>query len=426
MRPVLRTCGVDDTVRLRGSPAVADLPRGGNVALSGAAIDVRVAGMPADAAHVVVLQLAADHRVRSDDDVVFYNQSRSPDGAVELAADDRVQIRLRQVAADVVVVAIGVALDDDAPGSLAGADDLRAVVHDSATTHRASAVDLTVERFVVLAEAYRRDAGWKVRSVGTGWSDGLGGVLRRFGVDIEEAPPPASALPHDMLEQVDLRKALVQHVLLTKNADSLRARVVLVIDKTRSMHREYRRRAVHQVVERMVPVAVQLDDDGVLQCYLYARSFARLPDLRVADLGWWPDAFLHLRGTHHGIDYGPIGEANDERPIMGEIMASLKPNDPVPTLVLFFTDGGFHHRRDIAELMRAAAHLPAFWQFVGMGHADYGVLERLDEMSGRVVDNAGFFAVDDIDQIADDELYRRLLSEFPRWVRAARAAGVVG
>jgi hypothetical protein len=61
-----------------------------------------------------------------------------------------------------------------------------------------------------------------------------------------------------MREQIDLRKAIVQRVLLTKSADPLRARVVLVIDKTRSMHREYRRRAVHQVVERMVPAALQL------------------------------------------------------------------------------------------------------------------------------------------------------------------------
>lgn len=138
------------------------------------------------------------------------------------------------------------------------------------------------------------------------------------------------------------------------------------------------------------------------------------------------DAFLHLRGTHRGIDYGPIGEANDECPIMREIMSLLKPGDRTPTLVLFFTDGGFHHRRDIADLMRAAAYLPAFWQFVGMGHADYGVLERLDEMSGRIVDNAGFFALDDIGQISDDALYQRLLIEFPDWIQAARKAGVLG
>jgi hypothetical protein len=97
----------------------------------------------------------------------------------------------------------------------------------------------------------------------------------------------------------------------------------------------------------------------------------------------------------------------------------------MPTLVLFFTDGGFNQKRQIRALMKEAAALPAFWQFVGLGKANYGVLERLDTMEGRVVDNAGFFSVDDIGKISDAELYRRLLSEFPDWLRAARAAGIV-
>ena len=46
-------------------------------------------------------------------------------------------------------------------------------------------------------------------------------------------------------------------------------------------------------------------------------------------------------------------------------------------------------------------------------------------MEGRVVDNAGFFALDDIDQVSDDDLYQRLLSEFPDWMRAAKTASIL-
>jgi hypothetical protein len=65
-----------------------------------------------------------------------------------------------------------------------------------------------------------------------------------------------------------------------------------------------------------------------------------------------------------------------------------------------------------------------FWQFVGVGKASYGVLEKLDTLTGRTVDNAGFFAVDDLDSLQDDQLYSRLLSEFPAWLRSATAAGI--
>lgn len=57
--------------------------------------------------------------------------------------------------------------------------------------------------------------------------------------------------------------------------------------------------------------------------------------------------------------------------------------------------------------------------------ADYGLLQNLDTMAGRQVDNAGFFSVDDIDTLTDADPYDRLLSEFPDWLRAVRSAGIV-
>lgn len=238
--------------------------------------------------------------------------------------------------------------------------------------------------------------------------------------------PGEQRLSFEKRQRLDLRKREVAKVLLTKGAPTARARVVMVIDKTGSMRRQYSTRVVHRVVERMIPVAIQLDDDGSLEAYLYGSSFARLPDVTVEQADEWSDTFLHLDGTHGGISYRRIGGYNDEIPIMSEVLSTLRQRDPIPTLVLFFTDGGFSQRGPITELVRQASGLPAFWQFVGIGRANYGLLTALDELEGRVVDNVGFFELDDIDAVADSELYARLLGEFPDWLRAARAAGIVG
>lgn len=175
----------------------------------------------------------------------------------------------------------------------------------------------------------------------------------------------------------------------------------------------------------MVPVAVQLNDDGSLEAYLDARSFMKLPDLRVEDLDHWAETHLHLRGIVHGVDYNAIGHGNDEIPVMRAVLDDLRHGDRMPTLVLFFTDGGFSKRGEIAALVREVSGLPAIWQLTGPGEAKYGVLERLDELDGRVVDDVGLFAVDDIDAVDDAELHRRLLGDFPDWLREARAAGVL-
>lgn len=238
--------------------------------------------------------------------------------------------------------------------------------------------------------------------------------------------PGEQRLSFEKRQRLDLRKREVAKVLLTKGAPTARARVVMVIDKTGSMRRQYSTRVVHRVVERMIPVAIQLDDDGNLETYLYGSSFARLPDVTVERADEWSDTFLHLDGKHGGIDYRRIGGYNDEIPIMSEVISTLQQRDPVPTLVLFFTDGGFSQRGPITDLVRRASGLPAFWQFVGIGRANYGLLTALDELEGRVVDNVGFFELDDIDSVTDAELYARLLGEFPDWLRAARAAGIVG
>ena len=115
---------------------------------------------------------------------------------------------------------------------------------------------------------------------------------------------------------------------------------------------------------------------------------------------------------------------NDEIPIITELISTAKQSGG-PTLVLFFTDGGFSEEDEITELMIQASREPVFWQFVGIGRADYGLLEKLDSLPGRVVDNTGFFALDDVDQVSDGELYERLLAEFPDWLRAARTAGIL-
>jgi len=97
----------------------------------------------------------------------------------------------------------------------------------------------------------------------------------------------------------------------------------------------------------------------------------------------------------------------------------------VPTLVLFFSDGGVYRNQEIEAELRGAVSEPIFWQFVGLGRAGFGVLERFDTLPGRRVDNVGFFAVDKIEKVSDDKLYDLLLSEFPSWVKEARKHGIL-
>ncbi|MEU3662613.1 VWA domain-containing protein [Streptomyces sp. NPDC032940] len=262
--------------------------------------------------------------------------------------------------------------------------------------------------------------------------------------------PPASAqagprlikgeerLPVDMRKRLSLRKEQVAVSLRKHGAAGVTARVVLVLDASGSMSFLYSKGVVADVVERMAAVAAQLDDDGEMQAWTFASNPARLPDLRLGDLPEWlrlhvrvGEVALFRRGRKKGlrddqVDMRAVGIQNEEQKVIAEVRAFVRDNPAqVPTLVLFFSDGGVYRNREIERELREAVEEPVFWQFVGLGRSDYGVLERFDTLPGRRVDNVGFFAVDDIGTVPDQELYDRLLSEFPSWIDAAGRAGIL-
>ncbi|MFW6692649.1 VWA domain-containing protein [Streptomyces sp. MAR4 CNX-425] len=246
-------------------------------------------------------------------------------------------------------------------------------------------------------------------------------------------------LPVDMRKRLSMRKEQVALSLRKHGAADISARVILVLDASGSMTHLYARNVVTDVVERMAAVATQLDDDGAMQAWTFASHPARLPDLHLGDLPEW--LRLHVRvgqlalfrprkkrkGLEEGqVDMRTVGIQNEEQKVIAEVRAYVRANPaPVPTLVLFFSDGGVYRNAEIENELRQAVEEPIFWQFVGLGKSDYGVLERFDTLAGRRVDNVGFFAVDDISELPDPQLYDRLLSQFPGWMTAARHAGIL-
>ncbi|MCD9143729.1 VWA domain-containing protein [Streptomyces albireticuli] len=395
---------------------------------------------------------------------------------------DTVEVDLGGLEPGVERVVLCASADGGTFGGLAG---LTLLLLDAGTRTELARFEMTAtaETAFVSGELYRRAGQWKFRAVGQGYAAGLAGLATDFGITVDDEPPapaappappaaptpvppmpaaptpvppvpvppptPGSAprltkgeerLPVDMRKRLSLRKEQVAVSLAKRGASGARARVILVLDASGSMALLYSKGVVADVVERMAAVAAQLDDDGEMQAWAFASHPARLPDLRLGELPDWLRLYVRVgelsffgrpkkprKGLLEGqVDMRLVGIQNEEQKVISEVRTYVRENPAAdPTLVLFFSDGGVHRNAEIERELRAAAEEPVFWQFVGLGRADYGVLERFDTMPGRRVDNVGFFAVDDIGSVSDAELYDRLLSEFPDWMVAARRAGVI-
>lgn len=420
-------------------------------------------------------------KVRSDGDFVFYNQPLHASGAVrhlgKRPGTDSVRVDLAALEPGIERVALCASADGGTFGQVPG---LGLRLLDAASGAELARFDMAAgsETAYVSGELYRRGGGWKFRAVGQGYASGLAGLATDFGITVDEEPQPVAPsarapvsprapaapaavpspavapvggragarltkgeerLPVDMRKRLSLRKEQVAVSLDKHGVSGVVARVILVLDASGSMTELYSRGVVKNVAERMAAVAAQLDDDGEMQAWTFATNPARLPDLVIGELPEW--LRLHVRVGQMGlfgrnkppkgqvtgqVDMRAVGFQNEEQKVIAEVRAYVRENPvPAPTLVLFFSDGGVYRDAEIERELRAAVEEPVFWQFVGLGRAGFGVLQRFDTMAGRRVDNVGFFAVDDIERVSDPELYDRLLSEFPSWLRDARRAGIL-
>ena len=156
--------------------------KGGNAPLNGNRCTVAVGSSGVD---VLVFQLGSDDRVRSDADVVFYNQPASPEGAVQLTGPGTVTVLLDVVPRAVATIAIAVAVADGAATSSLSAG-LDVTLMTDVDGFRWAPEGLSTERAAILAELYRRNGGWKLRNVSAGWEQGLPALFTHFGVAVDD------------------------------------------------------------------------------------------------------------------------------------------------------------------------------------------------------------------------------------------------
>lgn len=321
--------------------------------------------------------------------------------------------------------------------------------------------DFADEQAAMLGEFYRRDGGWRFMAVGQGFNGGLPALVRHFGADVaQDAAPdmPAAqvpaARPAPAPVSINLEKRVQakapQLVTLVKSAGvSLakvglrehRARVCLVLDISGSMGGLYRKGLVQRFAERILALVCRFDSDGEIDVFLFGRNVHRTEPMGLSN---WTGYVAHI------IDRHPL--EGDTR--YGAAMAAVRRHyfpdagggerasayaAPLPVYVMFVTDGSTSDQAMTERQLRWSSREPIFWQFMGIGKgrkskskrlsafadSDFPFLEKLDELGGRLIDNADFFSVSSPDEHTDCALYDLLMTEYPAWVGQARRHGLL-
>ncbi|SMF30048.1 VWA domain-containing protein [Streptomyces sp. Amel2xC10] len=214
-------------------------------------------------------------------------------------------------------------------------------------------------------------------------------------------------------------------VSLTKHGlDGQRAAVYLVVDYSGSMKPYYQDGSVQALADRVLGLSAHLDDDGRVPVVFFSTDVDAVTDIALAD--------HQGRVERIAAGLGHMGKTSYHLAMDAVIDHYLDSGAREPALVVFQTDGGPINKLAAERYLCKASRLPLFWQFVGFGDRgskQFDFLRKLDDLpvpAKRAVDNAGFFhAGSDPRKMSDAELYDRLVGEFPQWLVAARAAGIV-
>jgi stress response protein SCP2 len=375
--------------------------------------------------------LDAQQKLSDERYMTFYNQPDSPCTGVRLVKSNEDSVRflcqLSALPASIDRLVFTAALNGPETMRQMQSGYLRFLVANQEVARFSfSGADFQDEKALMVGEIYRKDNGWRFSATGQGFNGGLAALVKYFGGDVaadDDSQQPVSKISLEKKiaavapKLVDLAKKAT--VSLEKHRLSATvARVGLVLDASGSMYAQYDKGKVQQVIERLLPLAVHFDDDGALDVWAFSSNTLALPP---ATLQNYSD---YIASVEYGWRNWGMMSINNEPAVIEQVIRHFH-HSTLPVLIIFVSDGGVSQNAAIKKLLVEAANLPIFWQFVGIGGRNYGILEKLDTLSGRIVDNCGFFSLDDINSVSEQELYERMLSEFPLWLEAAKLKSIV-
>ncbi len=201
-----------------------------------------------------------------------------------------------------------------------------------------------------------------------------------------------------------------------------KSRVALFLDISGSTEELYARKLMHAITTRVGGIALNLDDNGDLDVFVFNSGVRQLAGFTAANA----DTYIEKNVARL------VGGGTNYAPPLDEMRKFYGPGDPV--FAIFLTDGE-NNDQGVAldSLIALSYHGPIFVQTVGVGLNSRETFDNLQEMNNldtvdkggpRLIDNAGFCQID-FQHATEEDVYNALLNEYPSFLAKAKAAGYI-
>lgn len=241
-------------------------------------------------------------------------------------------------------------------------------------------------------------------------------------------------LNKSIIQKINLRKDMVDVIKQNVGLDGQQAEVVVAMDYSGSMSTLYRNGTVQDTFERLLPIGMSFDSDKKIDVMLFDTEVKPVKEVCTIEniIGF---VNRNARGDMGGTNYAPtinyIVEKYATKPVKTGLLGGLftkkseivKLKDPV--YVIYITDGENDDKSDTIKALQNASQHGIFFKFIGIGNCSFNFLQKLDDLTGRVIDNADFVKLNDL-SLDDNELYNKLMTEFPSFINEAKRLNIIG
>ena len=207
--------------------------------------------------------------------------------------------------------------------------------------------------------------------------------------------------------------------LSKRGLDGIRAEAVLLLDHSLSMVGNYENGTVQKLVERALGFALQIDGDGNIPVIRFDSDTHSAVNVNLGNYANISQSSLYQRSRMGSTDLTRA---------LGEVFKMAKKTD-APLFVIIITDGVPDSTTTASEMVRKLAAYPVFLKFLAIPDRGYfpgkAYLESLDDMTGRVIDNADSKFIEDPAGMADLAFADAMTDEMDTWIAAAQSAGIL-
>lgn len=230
-------------------------------------------------------------------------------------------------------------------------------------------------------------------------------------------------------------------------------RVAAALDISGSMQGLYRSGVVSDFVGKLLPFGMIFDDNAEVDMWAFDHGYRELPSATAEVYDDYVGKCMRGISISGGTDYAPVmqdiyntyfgpqqkhttktsKQVQEPTGFFGKLFGKTKevtvtqivtesvpPENTMPAMVFFQTDGENSDDGAVRRLLSENANTPVYWFMVGVGNANFRGLKAL----AKDFPNVDFISVEDL-ALTDSELYDKLLSkEFGEWVKKMGAVNV--